>query len=65
MRASLSNKRREALERARAASATARQRKREEGLAFARAWRESNKGRDWSLPASTRIVCATCNQVVA
>lgn len=35
-----------------------------EGMAFARAWREANKGRDWTVPKGAKIVCACCGQVV-
>ncbi len=37
------------------------------GMAFARAWRERNRGRDWTLPANpiVRPVCAHCQQVIA
>jgi hypothetical protein len=35
-----------------------------EGMAFARAWREANKGRDWTVPEGATLVCACCGQPV-
>ncbi|MES2902709.1 MAG: hypothetical protein V4696_00845 [Pseudomonadota bacterium] len=47
---------------------TARRRaEKAEGMAFARAWREKNRGRDWAIPADAvvRPVCPHCRQVLA
>jgi len=44
------------------AQATRRAEK-EEGMAFARAWREANRGRDWSLEPAPAC-CPTCNRVL-
>lgn len=35
-----------------------------EGMAWARAWREANNGRDWSLPATFACKCPTCGSLV-
>ena len=46
-------------------SITTRRAEKAEGMAFARAWRETNRGRDWSIPAGAvaRTICPTCLQV--
>jgi len=40
---------------------TTAQQEKLEGMAFARAWREENKGRDWSLEPAR---CPTCQRVL-
>lgn len=52
------------LGRGRLKSATTRAAEKAEGMAFARAWREANKGRDWTLPANFACKCPNCGSIM-